>query len=104
MFIPVSKYVGSESNRRKVRWDRNAGHHPRQIQTASNGRDMNITTIFTPKGDGSSGNGHATTEISPCSLRAGLTVISTSCPRAVRKSMRRSTEKAPERLRINAET
>jgi hypothetical protein len=41
---------------------------------------------------------HATTDISPCRLRAGLTVISTSCPRAVRNSMRRSTEKVPERL------
>ena len=45
-----------------------------------------------------------TTDISPRSLRAGRTVISTSCPRAVRKSIRRSTEKLPERLRIKAET
>jgi hypothetical protein len=50
------------------------------------------------------GRGQATTDTSPCVLRVGLTVISTSCPRAVRKSMRRSTEKAPERFRINAET
>src|SRR5713101_5024468 len=32
---------------------------------------------------------HATTDISPCCLRVGLTVISTSCPSAVRNSMRR---------------
>src|ERR1700733_1036344 len=47
---------------------------------------------------------HATTDTSPCGLRVDRTVISTSCPRAVRKSMRRSTEKAPERLRIKADT
>jgi hypothetical protein len=50
------------------------------------------------------GINHATTDTSPCSLRVGLTVIFTSCPRAVRKSMRRSTEKVPDRFRINAET
>ena len=43
------------------------------------------------------------TDTSPWSLHVGLTVISTSCPRAVRKSRRRSTEKVPERLRIKAE-
>jgi hypothetical protein len=49
-------------------------------------------------------NLHATTESSPCCLRVGLTVISTSCPSAVRNSRRRSTEKDPERLRMSAET
>ena len=47
---------------------------------------------------------YTTTDTSPRCLRVGLTLISTSCPRAARKSMRRSTEKAPERLRINTET
>src|ERR1700685_4572325 len=47
---------------------------------------------------------HTTTETSPRSLRVGLTIISTSCPSAVRNSINRSTEKAPDRLRISAET
>src|SRR5947207_784291 len=47
---------------------------------------------------------YATTETTPCGLRVGRTVISTSCPKAVRKSIRRSTENDPARLRINAET
>src|SRR5205823_7456405 len=47
---------------------------------------------------------YATTETAPCGLRVGRTVISTSCPKAVRKSSRRSTENDPARLRINAET
>lgn len=37
-----------------------------------------------------------TTESSPWCLRVGFTVISTSWPRAVRKSIRRSTEKGPD--------
>src|ERR1035438_4347236 len=43
-------------------------------------------------------------ETAPCSLLAGLTVISTSWPRAVRKSMSRSTEKLPDCPRIRPET
>ena len=35
---------------------------------------------------------HATTDTPPCCLRVGLTIISTSWPSGVRKSMRRSTE------------
>src|SRR5216117_4104310 len=45
-----------------------------------------------------------TTETFPCSLRVGRTVISTSCPRWVRNSIRRSIENIPARLRISAET
>ena len=37
-------------------------------------------------------------------LRVGLTVISTSGPSTIKKSISRSTEKLPERLRIRAET
>src|SRR5258707_11947011 len=48
--------------------------------------------------------GQATRDTSPRFLRVGFTVISMSWPRAVRKSMRRSTEKEPARLRIKAET
>src|SRR5580692_8059212 len=44
------------------------------------------------------------TDIAPCSLRVARTVISTSWPRAVRKVIRRSTEKLPERLRISSDT
>ncbi len=46
---------------------------------------------------------YRTTDTSPCGLRVGRTMISTSCPSALRKSRSRSTEKAPERLRINNE-
>src|SRR3990172_290816 len=45
-----------------------------------------------------------TTETWPWFLRVGLTLISTSWPRAVRKSISRSTEKLPARLRIRADT
>jgi len=45
-----------------------------------------------------------TTDISPCSLRVGVTVIRTSCPSVVRNLIKRPTEKLPARLRINAET
>ena len=46
------------------------------------------------------------TDTTPCGLirPAGLMLISTSCPRAVRNSISRPTEKYPERLRISAET
>src|SRR6202043_3364858 len=45
-----------------------------------------------------------TTDISPCALRVGFTVISTSWPSAVRNSISRPMEKLPARLRISAET
>jgi len=40
---------------------------------------------------------HITTETSPRCLRVGLTLISTSCLRAARKSMRRSSYPAHHR-------
>ena len=40
----------------------------------------------------------------PRRLGVGFTVIWTSCPREVRNSIKRPTEKLPARLRINAET
>jgi len=47
---------------------------------------------------------YAVNETAPCLSRAGRTVISMSCPSAVRKSMSRSTENDPARLRISKET
>jgi len=44
-----------------------------------------------------------TTDISPFSLRVGRTVISTSWPKAVRKSSKRPTEKLPARCGQAAE-
>jgi len=41
------------------------------------------------------------TERAPCSLRVGLTVISTSWRRAVRNSIKRPTKKLPARFRIS---
>src|SRR5580692_192108 len=45
-----------------------------------------------------------TTDISPCALRVGFTVISTSWPSAGKNSISRPMEKFPARLRIRAET
>jgi hypothetical protein len=45
-----------------------------------------------------------TTDNSPCAFRVGFTVISTSCPSAVRNSISRPTEKSPARFRISVET
>ena len=44
------------------------------------------------------------TDISPCCVWAGRMLIWTSCPRAVRDSIRRPTEKLPARLRMRRDT
>ena len=43
-------------------------------------------------------------DMEPCTLGVGVTVISTSWPSAVRKSISRPMEKLPARLRVRAET